>query len=246
MTPSDRLNAARSAAREGRHEEALQEYIWFHHHALAEQPALSGVRLSFALGYWVDLGADYPPALRALETIRDAYMACLLRGDGGLSEFLDVASINEYLGATALTCELYKRISGTLPELANRCAEAALPSIVEAEDFTLALQLLPDPEPWTQSLATWLNDQMRHIKTLPFSQAPRRWATIANSGQELKRVLNILTANGLHAKAARIRSLALRLIQSPSVRRDLAGELVRPSRAPIHLAYKRRRRSSTR
>jgi hypothetical protein len=71
MNPQIRLQNAFTAAGEGRHEEALREYIWFHDHALELEPALYGVRLSFALAYWVELAQDYPAARTALEGIRD-------------------------------------------------------------------------------------------------------------------------------------------------------------------------------
>lgn len=40
MTAQERLHVAHLAAIEGKHEEALTEYIWFHDHALEEQPSL--------------------------------------------------------------------------------------------------------------------------------------------------------------------------------------------------------------
>lgn len=49
MNPNARLNAARAATGEGRFEEALSEFVWFHEHALEVDRAYRGVRLSFAL-----------------------------------------------------------------------------------------------------------------------------------------------------------------------------------------------------
>ena len=243
MTPHERLRAARDAALGGLHEVALQEYIWFFHHALAEQPSLSGVRRSFALSYWIDLGADYPPALRALEGLRDDCALKLLRGDAGLAVFRDVTSINHYLEATERTYELYKSMMEAVPELAKSCGEDALPAIVQAKDFRLALQLLPERGPWVHAFVNDLNHQMRITKSQSFSRAPSRWAKIGNSGGDLRQMLNVLTANGLHSEASHIRKLALSLIQSPSVRRDLAAELVRPAKAPQYQSFKQMQRA---
>jgi hypothetical protein len=71
MGARERFAAARLAAREGRHQEALDGLLWFHHHALEEQRSLRAVRLSYALYEWLDLGRVYPPARQALEDVRE-------------------------------------------------------------------------------------------------------------------------------------------------------------------------------
>jgi hypothetical protein len=38
--------------RQGKHQEALDRFIWFHEHALENDRGMTGVRLSFALSYW--------------------------------------------------------------------------------------------------------------------------------------------------------------------------------------------------
>ncbi|MDX1982468.1 MAG: hypothetical protein SFV51_19490, partial [Bryobacteraceae bacterium] len=60
--PRQILAGARLDARQGDYAEALQKYLWFHHHALEHDMALSGVRLSYALNEWWELGKAYPPA----------------------------------------------------------------------------------------------------------------------------------------------------------------------------------------
>lgn len=53
-----------------RFEDALKKFIWFHD-ASRGVPGLNGVRLSFALGFWLDLAARFPPALEAFIQLRD-------------------------------------------------------------------------------------------------------------------------------------------------------------------------------
>lgn len=86
------------AAQEGRFSEALSEYIWFHEHALEERPSLHGVRLSFALGYWLELAEQYPPARAALQSVLDEKTARLERGDQDWELFNDVTAINRESG----------------------------------------------------------------------------------------------------------------------------------------------------
>ncbi len=69
--PLQTLRDARDAARRGAHAEALEKYLWFHHHALEHRPSLTGVRLSYAISEWVELGNAYPPAREALESIQN-------------------------------------------------------------------------------------------------------------------------------------------------------------------------------
>jgi hypothetical protein len=69
--PHKILDEAQDDARAGRYADALAKHVWFHENALKYEPSLAGVRLSFALGYWVAFGNSYPPALQKLKSIRD-------------------------------------------------------------------------------------------------------------------------------------------------------------------------------
>jgi hypothetical protein len=233
MTPIERLDVARAAAMQGRHADALRGFIWFHHNALAEDPALRGVRLSFALADWTELGKVYPEALLALEEIRDEKAAALLRGEASLAEFRDVAAINERLESTSSTYQLYIALAKSMPDLAKSCVSNALPAIVEAKDYRLARELYPEPETLIRSEAAWLNADVRKIKGAPYSAAPRRWAHIRNFVDAVRRQLTVLIGNGENAEALRLKALALQLIQSPSLRRAVQAEFIKPSKAPI-------------
>ena len=129
QTPLDRLHAALSAADAGRHEEALQEYIWFHEHALELEPALYGVRRSFALAYWADLGKRYPAARDALVDTRDRKVASLRLGLRFRDSFRDVAAINHYLVDPACTANLFATLANTDDAFACQCAVDALPAL---------------------------------------------------------------------------------------------------------------------
>src|SRR5213078_5135076 len=88
--PDQRLKQAVAASRAGRYEEALRGYIWFHEHALEHDRAFYGVRLSFALAYWMELALAYPPALAALQAVRDQKIELLRTGRGDREAFHDV------------------------------------------------------------------------------------------------------------------------------------------------------------
>lgn len=232
MDPGIRLKEARTAVEDGKYEDALNAYLWIHQHALEYNRAFSGVRLSYALDEWIALGALYPKALQALTDIRDEKSAVLRAGDGDFELFHDVASINEYLADELETARLYQVISALSPDLAQRCAHAALPALLAAGDFALARRHMPDPDESIRWQAPMLDRQIARIKCQPYSPAPHRWAVISNYAEEVRRTLTILRACGEHAEADRHRALALQLIQNPSVRREVAAGLVKPVKPP--------------
>lgn len=127
MNANERLDKARADVQAGRYEEALRGYIWFHDHALEERRSLYGVRLSYALDEWVELGRLYPPAMHELKAKRDEKSAQLGRGEGDRGLFHDVESINEYLADYESTYDLFVRLMGSNTALADKCADLAVP-----------------------------------------------------------------------------------------------------------------------
>lgn len=65
--PQEWLKQARQACSDGEFAKSLELYEYFFDNALAHSPSLTGVRLSYCLAYWADLGEQYPPALLRLE-----------------------------------------------------------------------------------------------------------------------------------------------------------------------------------
>jgi len=147
-----RLHEAHAAARAGRYEEALDGYIWFHENS-EDVPGLGGVRLSFALRYWVDLGRVYPPARTALEEIRNRKTKNILSGFRDIASFHDIVAINKHLGSERETYELFVTLNSSSPALASNYSSLALPAIINSGDFHLARQFLPSPTDELQQLA---------------------------------------------------------------------------------------------
>lgn len=229
MTAHERLNAARMAAIEGRHEDALREFIWFHHHALDERPSLAGVRLSYALYYWLDLGQAYPPALQALEEVREQKAQALLRGDGDRNLFLDVSAIDGVKGDSRATHALYLALAERQPALAAECAQLALPAIVAARDYQLADQLRHDPETSIRARADDLHWDMGWSKRRGYTRAPARWAAVRNYATDVRLHLDIAAGVGRHEEARRLAALAVDLIGDPSLRAAVHAAIVNPS-----------------
>jgi hypothetical protein len=187
MNAKDRYKNAQEAARSGRYEEALREHLWFHEHALEEMPSLYGVRLSFALADWVELGKSYPPAFIALKEIRDAKSLRLQKGDISRALFHDVESINQYLQDHESTYRLFVQLLDVNPAVTNEFADLAMPAIVHAKDFSLARRFIGNPEAAVRKWSRILNDDIADL-----SKEPARKSTPARSICALLRAASTL------------------------------------------------------
>lgn len=128
--PSSILHSAVEDRREGRFARALAKHVWYHNNAVRLEPSQFGVRLSFALGYWMDLAQDYQDAKTALIEVRNeteqAFSKKLTH-----DLFIDLAAINNRLDEQHRTVEIFKRVVNVDEQQAAtfyRWAEKALVS----------------------------------------------------------------------------------------------------------------------
>jgi hypothetical protein len=207
------------SARLGQHERALQEYRWFHEHALDYDPAYCGVRLSFALAAWVELGEAYPPARDALIQVRDSKTRRLLRGEGDRELFEDVEAINSHLGDERATYELFRRLREVQPGIADACADLAWETAAAFDDFALARTCIDDPSARLRAWTDELNETISFIRAeLPEPPAELVEVTSAMFAERAALLLRVLTNVGESAKAAALRARLLGAVEDPSVR----------------------------
>jgi hypothetical protein len=225
MDALERYRRAQEAAHDGRHEEALREYRWFHDHALEAQPSLYGVRLSFALSAWLDLAKAYPKALDALKDIRDRKTRRLVDGEGDRELFHDVESINEHLGDFRATYELFLQLRANNPTLAEECAGLAMPAIVNAKDYGLARELVGDPAGKIRKWSSVLNQDIADLAKEPPREAPVQDAYVHIYAERVGLLLTVLNGVGEHAHANSIRQVALASVESAAVREAVADAL---------------------
>ena len=128
-----------------KYQEALDRLVWFHDHALEHDPAMYGVRLSFALGYWKQLGDVYPPALEALKKTRDDKTALLENQKGNRKLFHDVMALNRTLGEDGRTVDLFRKLDQEQIDLAAQCWEIAKEAIIKAKAYDLARKYISNP-----------------------------------------------------------------------------------------------------
>jgi len=130
---------------QGKYQEALDRCIWFHEHALEHEPAMYGVRLSFALSDWKRLGDVFPPAMAALKKTRDDKTALMIDKKGNFNLFQDVASLNQTLGEDKETVVLFRKLDQEQKDLATRCWELAKEAVIKTKAYDLAKKYLGNP-----------------------------------------------------------------------------------------------------
>jgi serine/threonine protein kinase len=139
------LNSAGSLMNEGSYEEALQHYLWYFDHS-RNDAAQRGVRLSFALSGWIELGRRYPKARQALIEIRDADSR-QFSGNGGYADlFQEIAGIDQYLGDDDATMALFKSIQKRDPQLAGECFLYAEGTLFQKGDYQTCRRYLGQPQ----------------------------------------------------------------------------------------------------
>jgi len=211
------LNEARKFAAEGKFEESLERHVWFHEHALEVRPSYYGVRLSYALSDWAELGKMYPKALQTLKGIRDEKTSRLLAGQVDRQLFHDVESINDHLNESLATVELFKAIQATRPDFAASIYDLADEALIAAEEYVLAAKYLTEPLSRFEFAKDNFVEGMENAKTSQNTDQRRR-AHEHIFADETVRLIVVLSKTGNQALAREIRSKALSVLDSPTIR----------------------------
>jgi hypothetical protein len=225
MDPGTILSRGRAAALEGRHEQALRDFLWFHKQALKYDGAYYGVRLSFALGYWMELGKVYAPALKALKSVKKQGEATLALGKGDRALFHEVMSINRELGRTKDTYKLFLALTKKHPDRAKGYADLAIEPMVEVGDFKLASAYLPHPENYLLWLSDRLNDDLERKGVSRTIAVKRREACVRNYCHDIRVALAILKGLKNTDAAIAFREWAIALVRSKSARNMVCAQL---------------------
>jgi hypothetical protein len=217
MSLHEGLQAASVAARTGRYEEALTYHIWFHKHALEVDPAFHGVRLSFALSAWFELGMNYPKAIEELRAIRNNSNQLLFDGLEDIDLFQAIVALNHKFGLSTETYILFKHISIVSPEFASRCARLAIPALMEARDFHLARRYIIDPDVMISKLASSFNDDIEYANKIVSAKAKVAMfdAHVHNYCETVSQILATLSETGEQDTAEILRRKAVQLVRNP-------------------------------
>lgn len=135
--PREVLREARSAASEGDFETALSKYEFFFDHALDDDPAaLYGVRLSYCLDEWAQIGEKFDPARAALVNRKKESLR-LFGESKELERFHDFVAICGYLKCTDEAIAEFARLSDADFQLADRVYRFIRKELVRASEWEL-------------------------------------------------------------------------------------------------------------
>ena len=132
----------------GEYAEALEMFEWFHFNALSIRSSLYGVRLSFALGYWMKLTKVYPMAKQRLLEIRDEEIEKIKGSKWSFEGFHDVAAISKQFEDSQTPLEIFKWIdkNETDQNKIAKCFNVIFESLCEKDELELCNKYLTDPE----------------------------------------------------------------------------------------------------
>jgi rubrerythrin len=144
-SPTAILREAHADARARRFEDALAKHLWYHENAEKFDAGQTGVRRSFALGSWYDLGADYAPALAKFEEVREAARKAALAEKHPKhvwNAFADYASMSKQLGEEEKIAELFLELRDKNEKHAQKVYRLAERSLLDAERFDVCGEFL--------------------------------------------------------------------------------------------------------
>jgi hypothetical protein len=220
--PEKVLARARKYYEQGNYEKALQDHIWFHDNALKYKPSLYGVRLTFALLDWIELGKKYPKAHNELIDIRNRKAEQIKNKRGTLELFHDVKSINTYLNENKKTVDLYKEIAVCDFDLAKQCYSLAKDDLIAYQEFELCNRMMEAPMFIIRDMRKLLDQNIAIYKTRQWADDAHLDWTIQYYLEETEFTLIVLVNNGRFVEADRFLAQAAKDIDIARIKSGLA------------------------
>jgi len=228
--PHEILSEAQADARAKRYEDALAKHVWFHRNALKYEPALGGVRLSFALSYWHELGKAYPPALVKLKEIRNEAAKNVTNGNHVRESFHDLAAINRTVGEESHTKEIFVLLDAQNADAAKEVFNLAQPALINAKKYKLCGKYI-DPKRSFPRIIEHFRMNKRLAKQSRYEASSLEFAD-KKFTNDATTLIALLTINGRKAEAEEIAGDAKKEWNNASfhaeIDKALQGKLPKP------------------
>ena len=145
--PSDWLRLAQEWRNEGRLADALRAHEYYHDNALlVPGSGQFGVRLSFALSYWADLGQLHPAARKALDRRRAEAAAKGLGPPSDRTMFHEALAIDDALGDEQASLELIDAFEAAHPDQFDEFFDHRVQSVLVGRgEYARCLRWMSDP-----------------------------------------------------------------------------------------------------
>jgi len=221
---------ARAAVNVGNNETALRKYVCVHIHAFGTP--FNGVRGSFALSDWRELGAKYSPALAALKLFRDeAEKSVRATMPYSRDAFYDFLSINQRLDEVDRTVNLFRWLHANDGATAKRVFDLVSDDLIDLGEFELWVTYVANPAAKFDEIR---QSYMREIADpQPAEMADLLVATAQHRFEwDTTKLVGGLAVNGLDSDARQVMSDALAVRDESAFRanleRALSGDIVEP------------------
>lgn len=213
MKMNDYLTGILKLVEEGEYEAALERHLWFHDHVLEIEPAMYGVRLSFALSDWQDLAGVYPPALTAMKKVRNAKTALLKKGKGTRALFHDVEAINQQLQEDEKTADLFRSLEERDPEQAKSCWDIMKDVAMRTGDIPLARKYMVEFQAEFEALR---KDCEENLERMAKKDPTLKKIFLESFAAEASFLIKVAQASGLQDLAVELQKRALKIAPMPS------------------------------
>jgi hypothetical protein len=222
--PQAILQAAKADKNAKRFEDALAKQVWIHEHSLDVDPAMTGVRLSFALSNWLELGEAYPPALAKMKLIRDTTEARIRDLETvrvRFEDFHDFVALNRTLRNEEKTARLFEWIELEREEDAKSLFQIATPALIKAKMYATCAKYMDPKESLTKANERF-EQSMSMVKRFGKMFEEHTQNDYVNS---IATLVAIMAINERKTEAAEIAEKAKQFIQDPSLSERLSDEL---------------------
>jgi hypothetical protein len=218
--PHKILHSAVDDTRAGAHADALANFLWFHHNALRHDQAFAGVRLSFALSYWLDLAGVYAPARSAFLRTRHEAEAAFTADPSSFDIFHELAAMNQYLGDGMRTADAFSRVAHQDAAAAGRLYHVAEPFLIAAGRYEECGPFLDPPNRlWLAREAYKAMNEFEERRPLGEHQPPK--LARAFYVRDIATLVGLLALNRRADEAARVRAEALVVVEDGEFREVL-------------------------
>ena len=127
---------------EGAYDRSLNRYEWFFDNCLSIDQAYYGVRLSYVVEEWAELGRMYPAATDSLAAKLEDSLAALLQTPS-VELYHDIVAISGYLDQPQIAVKAFRQLESTDPVIAKRAIHFGWELLFNAEEHTLLAAYIP-------------------------------------------------------------------------------------------------------
>lgn len=222
--PDAILDSANTDTRDGSYADALAKFLWFHHNALRYEPALRGVRLSFALSYWLRLADAYPPARTAFLRTRDEAEAAVAADPTDFDRFRDLAAMNRSLGDHRRTADVFGRVARENRAAAESHYRVAERSLVATGRYEECGPFLDPPRRLGRARQDYEEMTAFEDGMPPGEHQPPKLARTFYV-RDVATLVGLLVLNGRAEEAGRVRDESLSVVDDEAFRSVLYAAL---------------------